>query len=84
MGNFCGYNQFGTEGGYGGTSVIVEATLADNGVLVEARLHPVSLDSLGRPRPDANAGTFEQIGELSAADFPDTGVRVAADGSLSW
>jgi poly-gamma-glutamate capsule biosynthesis protein CapA/YwtB (metallophosphatase superfamily) len=84
LGNFCGYNQFGTQGGYGGTSVIVEATLAHNGVLVSAKLHPVALDSLGRPRPDPSGAAWTQIGELSAADFPETAVRVGEDGSLSW
>ena len=84
MGNFCGYNQFGTQGGYGGTSVIVQAELAHNGVLVSAKLHPVALDSMGRPRPDPEGAAWTQIGELSAADFPETGVKVGQDGSLSW
>ncbi|MCB9795614.1 MAG: CapA family protein [Alphaproteobacteria bacterium] len=84
MGNFCGYNQFGTEGGYGGTSLVVEAELAANGVLVSARIHPVALDSLGRPRPDPEGAAIAQVNELSAADFPESGVRVAEDGALSW
>ena len=84
LGNFCGYNQFGTQGGYGGTSVIVEAELAGNGVLVSAKLHPVALDSLGRPRPDPTGAAWGQIRELTEADFPDYGVSIGEDGSLSW
>lgn len=84
LGNFCGYKQFGTQGGYGGTSVILEVELADNGVLTAAKLHPVALDSQGRPRLDPTGAAWAQIQELSRADFPQTGVRVGEDGALSW
>ncbi len=84
MGNFCGYNQFGTGGGYGGTSVVVEATLAGNGVLTAARIRPVALDGLARPRPDPTGKAWGQIRELSDADFPQTGVKIGADGKVSW
>lgn len=84
MGNFVGYNQFGTKGGYGGTSVVVEAELAANGVLRAARIRPVMLDGLGQPRPDPAGGAWAQVHELSQADFPETGVRVGPEGELSW
>ncbi|MCB9760894.1 MAG: CapA family protein [Alphaproteobacteria bacterium] len=84
MGNFCGYNQFGTEGGYGGTSMVVEATLDENGALVRATVHAVALDSLARPRPDPTGAAHAQVNELSAADFPETGVRVDPDGAVRW
>ena len=84
MGNFCGYNQFGTRGGYGGTSMIVEASLAANGVLQGARIRPVALDNLARPRPDASGKAWGQVQELSDSDFPETGVKVGEDGVLSW
>ena len=58
MGNFCGYNQFGTRGGYGGTSMIVEAELDQAGLLKSARIHPVALDNLARPRPDPSCTTY--------------------------
>ena len=84
LGNFVGYKQFGTQGGYGGTSVVLSAVLADNGVLVSAQLHPVALDSDGQPRPDPSGAAWAQIAELSAADFPQTGVKVGPQGELSW
>ncbi len=84
MGNFCGYNQFGTRGGYGGTSMVVEATLAGNGVLTAARLRSVALDNLARPRPDPTGRALGQIRALNRSDFPATGVKVAEDGTLSW
>jgi hypothetical protein len=84
LGNFVGYRQFGTRGGYGGTSVVLEAELAANGALVSARLHPMALDGEGVPHPDAKGAALDQIRELSAADFPETGVRVNPDGTLAW
>ena len=84
MGNFCGYNQFGTRGGYGGTSMIVEATLNKDGTLNAARIHPVALDNLARPRPDPSGAAWGQVQELSAADFPETGVTVGKDGQITW
>ena len=84
MGNFCGYNQFGTRGGYGGTSMVVEAELAQNGVLTRAKIHPVALDRLSRPQPDPKGAAITQVQELSTADFPKTGVQIDANGEISW
>ncbi len=84
LGNFVGYKQFGTQGGFGGTSLVLSAVLADNGVLVSAQLHPVALDGEGQPRPDPDGAAWAQVAELSAADFPQTGVKVGDQGQLSW
>jgi hypothetical protein len=84
LGNFMGYRQFGTAGGYGGRTVLLEAELAGNGVLVSARLHPLALDGDSVPRPDPGKDGLQHVRELSAADFPRTGVKVADDGTLSW
>lgn len=82
LGNYTGYRQFGTQGGPGGTSVILEATLAKNGVFVAGKLHSLSLDGESVPHLDSNNQGATAIRELSAADFPDTGVRVDGDGTL--
>lgn len=84
LGNFTGYRQFGTKGGYGGHTVIVDAELADNGVLVSARLHAIRLDGESIPRLDADGVGLGHVRELSALDFPETGVKVGDDGALSW
>jgi hypothetical protein len=84
LGNFMGYAQFGTEGGFGGHTVILDATLAANGALVEARLHPIRLDERSVPHPDPAGTGLGHIRELNASDFPDTGVQIAEDGTLSW
>lgn len=84
LGNFMGYKQFGTGGGYSGRTVVLDATLADNGVLVAAKLHPMALDGSSIPRPDPTGAALGDIRELSAADFPETGVRVDPDGTVHW
>ena len=84
LGNYTGYRQFGTQGGYGGTTVLLEAELAMNGVLVSAKLHPLALDGESVPHVDLTGAAYAQIRELSDADFPGSGVTIAADGTLSW
>jgi len=84
LGNFTGYKQFGRSGGYGGTTVILEAELAANGVLRSARLRPIALDADSVPKPDPTGLGLAHVRELSASDFPETGVSVAEDGTLSW
>lgn len=84
LGNFTGYGQFGTQGGVSGHTVMVEARVAGNGVLEAARLHAVRLDDQSVPRLDPAGVGLGHVRELSAADFPETGVKVAEDGTLSW
>lgn len=84
MGNFVGYRQFGTRGGHGGTSAIVTVDLAANGVLRGAQIHPMLLDGEGVPHPDPNGAAIQSIQELSDADFPDSGVHIAPDGTIRW
>jgi hypothetical protein len=84
LGNFTGYRQFGTGGGPGGTTVVLEAELAPNGVLVAAKLHAVALDAESIPKLDPTGAAYAMVNELSSADFPKSGVKVAADGTVSW
>lgn len=84
LGNFMGFRQFGTKGGYGGTSAIVHVELADNGALVGGRVHALALDGESRPHPDPTGAAHRQMNELTAADFPDSGVRIADDRRLTW
>ncbi len=84
LGNFCGFRQFGTRGGLGGTSLVLEVGVAENGVLMDAKVHPAALNSEGAPRPDPEGKAVDQLNELSAADFPTSGVHVDADGTIRW
>lgn len=84
LGNFLGYEAFGRAGGYGRRTVVVEATLAANGALSAARLHPMVLDRSAVPSPDPQARALDDVRELSAADFPDEPLTIAGDGTLQW
>jgi hypothetical protein len=84
LGNFMGYRQFGTKGGYGGTSAIVHAELAGNGVLVGGQVHALALDGSSQPHPDPSGAAHRQMNELSSADFPETAVRIDDEGRLGW
>ena len=84
LGNFTGYRQFGTGGGPGGTTVVLEAELVPNGVLVAAKLHAVALDAESIPKLDPTGAAYAMVNELSSADFPKSGVKVGPDGTLSW
>jgi poly-gamma-glutamate capsule biosynthesis protein CapA/YwtB (metallophosphatase superfamily) len=84
LGNFLGYDAFGKSSGYGDHSVLLDVELAGNGVLKSARLHPIALDDHAAPHPDPERKGLDHVRELSAADFPATGVKVGEDGVLSW
>jgi poly-gamma-glutamate capsule biosynthesis protein CapA/YwtB (metallophosphatase superfamily) len=84
LGNFMGYRQFGTAGGYGAITVLLEVVVAENGALVSAKLHPLVLDSDSVPHPDPAGTAFGQVAELSLADLGSAGVTVGPDGILSW
>lgn len=83
LGNYCGYKQFATSGPTG-RSVVLEATLAANGVLVSARVLPIAVGPDHVPRVDPQKLGIADLAELSAADFPATGVKVGPDGIVSW
>ena len=82
LGNLVGYRQFGTKGGFTGTSAILEVALAPNGAFVSGRIHPLLLDDDAVPRVDPDGTASRQLTELARADFPSTGVTVGADGVL--
>ncbi|MBX2800349.1 MAG: CapA family protein [Myxococcales bacterium] len=84
LGNFLGYKAFASSRGYGHRTVALHVTLSANGALVGAKLHPLALSRDAVPRVDPAGLALEDVRELSAADFPDTGVTVAPDGTLSW
>jgi hypothetical protein len=84
LGNLVGYRQFGTRGGYTATSALLTVDLAADGALLAGQLHPLALDDDATPHPDPEGAAWDQVNELSAADLPDTGVRVGPDGALSW
>jgi len=82
LGNFATYGRFSL-GGALGVSVILEVELGDDGRFVKGRLLPTKQEGKGVPMRDETKRGQKAIGELSARDFPKTGVRVSDDGVLS-
>ncbi len=82
LGNFATYGRFSL-GGALGVSVILEVELADDGRFVTGRLLSTKQDGKGVPMRDETKRGQKAIAELSARDFPKTGVKVSDEGVLS-
>ncbi len=68
LGNFSSWHGFNLRGPLG-ISVILNVTLAPNGVLLAADLISLSLERPGIPTPDPEGRAVEIIRSLSEADF---------------
>lgn len=82
LGNFATYGRFSL-GGALGVSVVLEVELGDDGRFVSGRLFSTKQEGKGVPKRDERRQGEQAIAELSARDFPKTGVRVSEDGVLS-
>lgn len=82
LGNFATYGRFSL-GGALGVSVILEVELGDDGRFVTGRLLSTKQEGKGVPMRDDTKRGQKAITELSARDFPKTGVKVSDDGVLS-
>ncbi|MDP3235701.1 MAG: CapA family protein [Myxococcales bacterium] len=82
LGNFATYGRFSLSGALG-VSVVLEVELADDGRFVRGRLLSTKQEGKGVPMRDQTKRGQKTIAELSARDFPKTGVRVSNDGVLS-
>jgi hypothetical protein len=77
LGNFAGYNNFGT-GGDLGLSAILHVTLGGTGTFESARLYPVEFTGGGRPVPGGGSVAF--MAKLSSEDFGSSAARISASG----
>lgn len=82
MGNFATYGRFNLKGDQG-LAMVVEATLAPDGRFLGGRILPAVQVGGGVPEQDPSGRVIARVAELTALDFPATGVTVAADGTLS-
>jgi poly-gamma-glutamate capsule biosynthesis protein CapA/YwtB (metallophosphatase superfamily) len=73
LGNFATYGRFSLRGAKG-ISLVLEAQLTEEGRFVAGRILPVKLVDGGFPVQDEQEQSIELIRELTAADFPETGV----------
>jgi hypothetical protein len=82
LGNFWTYGRFNLTG-LAGIAPVVDLTLAPDGQLLEARIHSIHQEGWGVPRIDDSGAAAHAVAELTAEDFPETTLAIAADGEIS-
>ncbi len=82
LGNFAGYHALGYTGVVGITGIL-KVTLRRDGSYVSGSLVPAHLVAPGAPRPDPQKQAISLVSGLCKADFPKTGARIAADGTVT-
>ena len=82
LGNFATYGRF-TLKGPNGLGVVLDVTLAADGRFVGGSLVPTRQEGAGTVVLDPSLAGIDMIRMLSDADFPDSGVRVAQDGTIA-
>ncbi len=70
LGNFAAWHGFNLRGPLG-LSAILNVTLAPNGVVTAAEIHPIYLEAPGVPKPDPERRAVAIIRGLSREDFGD-------------
>jgi hypothetical protein len=82
LGNFAGYRALGYNGVVGITAVI-RVTLNRDGSWGGGTLIPTHMVAPGLPRPDPKKQAITMITDLTKKDFPQTGPKIAADGTIT-
>ena len=81
LGNFLGYRTLSTVGPLG-QSLILQVELNDTGDFLGGRIIPVALDDNGVPYIDNFFESVTLIRQLTAHDFPNTGLTIDQMGYL--
>jgi hypothetical protein len=81
LGNFAGYHALGYTGVVGVTGIL-RVTLHRDGSFVAGTLVPTHLVAPGVPRMDPRKQAIPLVSGLTKADFPTTGARIGADGTV--
>lgn len=82
MGNFATYGRFNLSGPLK-VGVVLEVELAKDGAFVKGKLLPTVQVGEGIPVKDAEARAVKTSIALTALDFPKSGLKIGADGTLS-
>jgi hypothetical protein len=82
LGNFAGYRALSYNGivGVGG---VLKVTVAADGTWKSGSLTPTYMVAPGVPRPDPKKQAISLVSGLCKADFPTTGAKIAADGTIT-
>jgi hypothetical protein len=82
MGNFAGYRVLSTAYPLG-VGAVLRVTLARDGTWAGGTLVGTEMVNGGLPALDAGNKAYKLIRDLSAADLPNTAVKIGDDGSLT-
>jgi poly-gamma-glutamate capsule biosynthesis protein CapA/YwtB (metallophosphatase superfamily) len=82
LGNFATYYGISVEG-IRGIAPILLATLDDEGKFVSGRIEPTIQIRPAGPAPDPAKGVIKQLQTLTTTAFPNGGLTIADDGSLT-
>ncbi len=83
LGNFWTYGRFSLRGS-STLAPIAALEVARDGRLLAARIVSARQDRPGGPYHDPAGGAARRIAALTAQDFPDSGITIAADGTVRW
>jgi len=83
LGNFWTYGRFNLRDA-AGLAPIADLRVDRSGNLVSARIVSARQEKPGGPVHDATNAAAARIAQLTARDFPESGVTIAPDGTVSW
>jgi poly-gamma-glutamate capsule biosynthesis protein CapA/YwtB (metallophosphatase superfamily) len=81
LGNFAGYHALGYTGVVGVTGIL-RVTLRRDGSFAAGTLVPTHMVAPGVPRMDPRKQAISLVSGLTKTDFPTTGARIGADGTV--
>ena len=81
LGNFCTYGRFNLRGA-AGIAPVVKLELLTDGQFITGEVVPVYQQKSHGPKVDPDKRAITKLNELTKADFPEAGIRVAEDGRL--
>lgn len=82
LGNFWTYGRFNLRD-LAGVAPVVDLELARDGRLLKARIHSARQHGGGVPMIDETGAAARAIAKLTALDFPESNLRIAADGEIT-
>jgi hypothetical protein len=83
LGNFWTYGRFNLRE-TAGLAPVADLRVDRAGNLLAARIVSARQERPGGPVIDPSGGAARQIAVLTARDFPEAGVTIAPDGTISW
>ena len=81
LGNFATYGRFTLKGAQG-LGMVLEVELNGEGRFESARIFPTKQVGKGIAQPDPAGAVIPLVRGLTAEDFPETGARIAEDGTV--